>query len=129
MSSKVVTLQNGIPKQTSDHYSKAEVDALLESIGSRLNYLESIKLSVERFVINQDNLGFPFLELQNQPLINDTYTISVIVGRLVAEKDSDFELGENAGISRIIWKGDFATDGVEEIGLGDVVIVKYYYEG
>ena len=128
MSSKVITLQNGVPKQTSDHYSKAEVDTLLELIESRLNYLESIKLSVERFIISDQDLEFPSISLQGQPLVNETYTVSVTVGRLEAEINEDFELTEDSGFFKIIWKGDFASNGIEAIESGDIVVVKYHYE-
>ena len=130
MSSKVITLQNGVPKQTSDdHYSKNEVDALLYDLNSRLSYLESIKLSIERFVMSDQDLEFPIISLQGQPIVNDRYSVSVTVGRLEAEINEDFELIEDTGFFKIVWKGDFASNGIEAIESGDIVVVKYYYEG
>ena len=129
MSSKVITLQNGIPKQTSNHYSKDEVDSLLYDLNSRLSYLESIKLSIERFIISDQDLEFPFISLQGQPIVSDTYTVFVTVGRLEAEMNVDFELTQNSGFFKIIWKGDFASNGIEAIESGDIVVVKYHYEG
>ena len=150
MSSKVITLKNGIPEQTSDHYSKAEVDTLLELIESRTDdldgYAQEIRFDFDDEVIAVDlrldalearvdgpafsneklvvgaELGYVELSMQVKKII------SCAVGRLPVHEGEDFDVTVVGGKSRIVWKGSLLSpSGAESVETGMNVFVIYAY--
>jgi hypothetical protein len=52
-------------------------------------------------------------------------SLMVFVGRLALQKDVDYTVSVESGVTRLTWIGDFASSGNEAIGTGDKIFVTY----
>lgn len=93
----------------------------LDTAESKISALEALSFHKEFKTVGASDLMHVDLLLKAKPK-----SVKIYVGRLALHEDHDFTVGENMGVTRIYWTGDFmnlADEGIEE---GMKLFFEYY---